>query len=382
MIKATHHRTKLHNSRLVLKTIYEHPHCSRADVARVTHLTRPTVSALVAELIDEGLVQEMGVGESAGGKPPQQLAVVDDARLLLCADVSGQQWRGALVNLRGVPVLRTTATPNGATGDEAQTLLWQMLDQLRTAADRPLLGLTVGAPGLIDPARGVVRHAVNLGWQDYPLGERLQARYGLPTHVINDSHAAALAEFTFGAGRGVRHLIVIRVGRGVGAGIVLDGKPLYGDGFGAGEIGHVVVVEDGDLCRCGNRGCLETAVGAPAVLESARARLGDPALTWDGLCAAFGRGEPTVVALMRDVGRHLGVAVAHLIAAFNCQTILIAGRINCFGEPLLDVLRETARQRVLPTLAAQTTLAFSALGSDAVLLGCSALLLQRELGVV
>ncbi|HEX9013026.1 MAG TPA: ROK family transcriptional regulator, partial [Anaerolineaceae bacterium] len=258
MEKATRQFTKVHNIHLVLKTIYEQEATSRADVARITGLTRATVSEIVSGLMDEGLLEEVGIGESVGGKPPILVSLRSNARQLICADLTGREFRGALVDLRGKIRCEKTLLTGGLHGAELLDLLVQLLDSLVAEAEAPLIGIGVSAPGLTDPAEGIVRRSVQLDWTDLPVRQLLDERYHLPIHVINDSHAAALAEYTFGALRQTPNLIVVRVAEGIGSGIILSGKLHYGDGYGAGEIGHLTVVDGGRQCTCGNYGCLET----------------------------------------------------------------------------------------------------------------------------
>lgn len=381
MKKATRGQTKDHNSRLVLKTIYDAGTVSRAEVARLTGLTRPTVSALVAELIESGLVIETGQGPSAGGKPPTLVTLDNDSRRLLALDLSGGEFRGALVNLRG-EIDRRVALPAGLRGEAALARVYELVESLLPAT-LPLLGIGVATPGLVAPRLGIVLRAVNLGWADLPLGDLLAARYGRPVHVANDSHMAALAEYTFGVGRETPHLITIRVGQGIGAGVILDGRPFYGDGFGAGEIGHVVIDPAGELCSCGNRGCLETTSSIRAILRRSAAA-GGP-LTWDRFVAAVAARDPLAVGIAVTAGCNLGAAVAHLIGAYNVQTIVLAGRIADLGDTLINAVRAEMRRRVLPAMADATTIRYTSLGDragDIIILGCSALVLHRELEIV
>ena len=166
-------------------------------------------------------------------------------------------------------------------GEETLAQTMHMIDEILAADDTPVLGLGLGAPGVIVPSTGVVRNAVNLGWYDVPVRTLLEARYDLPVYVVNDSHAAALAEYTFGGERESDNLILLKVSQGIGAGIILGGRPFYGDGYGAGEIGHLVVQADGSRCTCGNHGCLETIAGTRAILR----RAGE-ALQYAGIDAA------------------------------------------------------------------------------------------------
>lgn len=382
MRKATRHHTKNHNSQLVLKTIYDQGRISRADIARTTRLTRPTVSSIVRDLIDEQLVIEDGLGPSAGGKPPTMLQVNANARQLICVDLGSHKFRGALTNLRGEFSNRLELPVEGRTGTDAFQLVYTLVDRLVAASTQPLLGIGIGTPGLINPEKGVVRQAVNLGWYNLPLKQQLESRFELPVHIVNDSHIAGLAEYTFGEVRPSNNLIVIKIGQGIGAGIVLDGQPLYGDGFGAGEIGHVVVAEDGALCSCGNRGCLETFVGTRSLLAGAAASTDNAALEWSEMVAALHAGDLAVTVVVTHAGERLGIAVANLIAAFNIHYIVVSGRVEQFGRIFLEAVRDEARRRALPGMVYETNIDYSTLGQDIVLLGSSALVLKHELGIV
>ncbi len=382
MRKATHQKTKTHNTSLVLKTIYNREYISRADIARETHLTRPTVSNIVAKLIADQFVVENGQGPSAGGKRPTLLKIADDAHHLLCLDLGSREFRGALVNLRGQLSHLVHLPLDGRQNEEALQLLYAAVEQLLTQASAPILGIGIGTPGLINPLDGIVHQALNLGWSDLPLKRLLRERYQLPTFVGNDSHLAALAEYTFGALGEPSNLIVIKIGQGISAGIVLNGQIFYGDGFGAGEIGHIVVAEDGPLCNCGNRGCLEAIASTKATLARGQQLLQNPAADWEDLFRAVDDGHPQLTKMVEEIGSYLGVAMANLIGAFNIHHILIAGRMIRFGDRLLRAARQKAAQRVNPAMAADTHLDFSTLGNDIVLLGSSAMVLKHELGVV
>lgn len=384
MEKATRQHTRDHNARLVFKTLYDAGALSRADLARATGLTRPTVSTIVTGLIDEGLVVEAGTGPSVGGKPPTMLGVPEAGRHLLCLDLSGANFRGAVIDLRGEIHHREAVPVAGARGTAALALVVDLIDRLEQAAAAPLLGIGVATPGLVDPGEGVVRRAVNLGWSDVALARILEERSSLPVHIANDSKAAALAEYMFGPPRESANLITIRVGQGIGAGIVLNGQLFYGDGFGAGEIGHVVVQEDGRVCSCGNRGCLETTSSTRAILANASKLEGwtSSDVSWDWLAERVTAQDMAAVNLVQTAGRYLGVAAAGLVGGFNIHEIALSGRVVALGDLFLEAVRSEMGRRVLPAMVEATTISYSTLGGDIVLLGASALLLQQELGII
>jgi glucokinase-like ROK family protein len=392
--KATRAHVRSHNQRLVLKTIYDQRQISRAGTARATHLTRPTVSSIVADLIDEGLVEEIGQEPSEGGKPATLLSVVDDSRHVIGIDLADSQFRGSVINLRGQIRHRLSLPVHNRDGEAALALVYELVDALVAATAAPLLGIGIGTPGLMDARQGVVRQAVNLDWRDLPLRDLLAERYNLPVYIANDCQVAALAEHTFGASREALNLVVVKVGRGIGAGIVLNGQLYYGDGSGAGEIGHVAVVEGGELCRCGHLGCLETVASSRAIIKRAQQiAKSDPfsslhhfvatpeAITTDVVLRAFEAGDQAMHRILAEAGRYLGVAVANLVGAVNVHCIVIAGSVSRFGEALLEAIRQEVCRRSLPALADETCIETSSLGPDIVILGAAALLLTEELGL-
>jgi N-acetylglucosamine repressor len=392
--KATREQTRAHNSHLVLRTIYERQEISRADVARETRLTRTTVSDVVADLMDQGLVEEIGYGPSAGGKPPILLSIAADSRHLIGIDLASEEFRGAVVNLRGQVRHQIHEPLHGQDGEAALALVYEIVQKLIAATNSPLLGVGIGSPGLMDPMNGVVRHSVNLDWHDLPLRDLLEKRFGLPVYVANDSQVAALGEYTFGDGPGVENLVMVKVGRGIGAGIVLNGQLFHGETFGAGEIGHVAVVENGERCRCGNFGCLETVASARAIVSQARtlaavnpdSRLhqftsSSEEITIETICRAVEAGDEQVQQMVRRAGHYLGIAAANVVGLLSARRIVIAGSVACLGQILLDAIRQEMVKRSLAVLANEAEIAVSSMDSDIVILGASALVLNRELGL-
>jgi predicted NBD/HSP70 family sugar kinase len=346
-----------HNRALVLRTIFREGPLSRADLARVTHLTRVTTSDLATELLAEGLVEELGTRADQGvGKPATLLGVVPDARLTITLDLSDdEQFRAALVDLAGKVLDRRAGDRDGRTGEAAVALAQDLVADLAAVADRPLLGVGVGSPGVVDPA-GTVLEAPNRGWHDLDLAARLHDAVGAPVHVANDANAAALGELTTG-GHADRSLLTVKIGHGVGAGLVLDGHLVVGDRFAAGEIGHVVVDPGGEPCACGRTGCLETAIAAPRL----RRRRDE---------AARGR-----------AGQRLGEALAPVISTLNLREIVLSGPLDVLDETFRASALAAIRARTMPAVGDHVDIRFSSLGEDDVLLGAAALVLDRELGV-
>ena len=354
--KAVPGDTRRHNRSLVLRTIFRSGPLSRADLARSTHLTRAATSELAAELLADGLVEELGTRSDQGvGKPATLLGLVPDARLTVTLDLSDDaRFRAALVDLGGKVLDRRTAPRDGRRADAALELATELCVDLAGAAARPLLGVGVGSPGVVDPA-GIVLEAPNLGWHGVDLSARLAHALDVPVHVANDANAAALGELGLG-GPGERSLFLVKIGHGVGAGLVLDGHLVVGDRFAAGEIGHVVVDPDGATCACGRIGCLETAVAAP------RLRRGNDRERRAG-------------------GRRLGEALAPVVSALNLREIVLSGPLDVLDESFRAAALDAIRERTMPAVGDNVDIRLSSLGEDDVLLGAAMLVLDRELGV-
>ena len=378
--RATHQQTRTFNQQLVLRALYDHSPMSRADLARLTGLTRTSVGDLVGTLIDDELIEEVGRGQSSGGKSPILLRVAPDGRHLIGLDLGEAQFSGAVVNLRG-EILRSIHLPfDGPNGDATVELVFQLVDALHAGDLAPLLGIGIGAPGIIDTSTGTVRWSVNLNWAELRLGPLLEQRYGVPVVVANDSHAAALAELTFRRRPRPNNLIVIKVGRGVGAGIILNGQLFQGDGYGAGEFGHVSMGSAGAPCRCGREGCLETMTSMRALVDAAAAV--EPSITDEsGLVAAFLADVTGIRRIVLDAARELGIAVGWLIGVLNVRNVLLVGPVAAFGDDWLAEVRRSARASVLPLLARDTQVEFGHVHDDVVVLGASALLMEHQLGL-
>jgi len=371
--KATHQQTKQHNRDLVLRTIFANESISRAEVARVTHLTRTTVSEIVNGLLTEGLVNEVGRGESMGGKSPILLSAVANSRYLIGLNLAQDKFIGAIVNLRGDIKEMVEAPVHDDNGQKALELVYQIIDQLMRKRIKPIVGIGVGTPGLVNTREGLVVNAVNLEWQNLPLGQLLEKKYKTPVSILNDSQATAIGEFVYGGGHAPdENLIVVNVKHGIGSGILVNGRLFQGDGGGAGEIGHVVVQENGELCRCGKRGCLETISSARAVLQQLKIDSLDKAQS------AFDSGDANARQVVTNAAHYLGISLANLIGTLNIQKIVITGDMTRFGNVWLDAVNASMQSAALSRLSEDTRLELGELDYRACILGASAFLLLND----
>jgi predicted NBD/HSP70 family sugar kinase len=358
-----------HNRSLVLQTLYTAGAQSRADVARETGLTRVTISDLVAELIAEGLVVELGQREDARPGKPATIIDVDRAAFhIIGVDLSEHEvFRGAVIDLDGAIVARAELAREGATGEAAIELVETLVQQLVAATTTPVLGIGVGSPGVVDP-HGVVRSAPNLGWSDVALQERLAAVTSLPVHVANDANVAVLAEH--GTSQ-LDDLLLVKIGHGVGAGLIVGGRPVIGGGFAAGEIGHVVVGTDGGPhCACGKDGCLEAWVAVPRLTAQ--------------LAAVDGKGDDAASAreeILREAGRRLGIILAPVVGALNLSEVVLSGPAELLDGAFHEATVETLRMRTMAELNRDLRLRMTEQAEDIVLRGAAVMVLSGQLGV-
>ena len=384
MQKATRQQLKEQNRDLVLKILFESVRISRAEIARMTGLTRTTVSEIIADLIAGGLVNEVGTGVSIGGKSPILLSLVEDSRLMIGLDLAYNQFRGAVVDLRG-QIRRTVSLPvHDYNGERALEATCKILDQLVLPQDGAVVGIGVGAPGLINAREGIVVNAVNLDWRNLPLGQILRERYNLPVMVLNDCQAAAMGEFIYGGNVSAsRNMVVVRAGNGIGSGVIINGSVFQGDSGVAGEIGHVVMVRSGGMpCRCGKAGCLETLASARAVVERA-ARLASQGiqtcltktpgeLTLEQVLEAYQAGDKLACMVVDEAGYYLGLAISSLVSILNIHQVILIGEMTRFGQPWLAAVQGTMEQSTLTYFGQETHVQLGALRDYDVILGATA----------
>ncbi|MBS0023387.1 ROK family transcriptional regulator [Microbacterium paraoxydans] len=352
-----------HNRALVLQTLYHSGAMSRADLSRETGLTRVTISDLVAEFIADGIVIEMGVREAVGpGKPPILIDIDRAGHQIVGLDLSGPNaFEGAVLSLDGdVLERRQVPRPETPDGDAAYAALRQLAQSLVDAATRPVLGVGIGTPGVVRPD-GVVLSSPNLGWTDFPLEAKLGAELDLPVLARNDANAAVLAEYTFGDAKA--DFMLIKIGRGVGAGLITGSQPLLGSRFAAGEIGHVVVGTDGGpRCACGKIGCLEAWLSVSRMREALDA---DPAAREE---------------ILRDSGTRMAIAIAPIVAALDLSEVVLSGPAELLDGTLIDAAVETLHARTLEGVFEDVMVRLTH-QDDIVLRGAAVMVLSGQLGV-
>lgn len=350
-----------HNRALVLRHLRRAPETSRSDLARSTQLSRISISELVAALIDEGLVEETGVRNSGGpGKPARLLRIVSGARNVISCDLSRQDgFHGALADLDGTLLDRVEVSVAEAGPDSLDTAV-ELTQRLVERAQVPLLGIGIGVPGIVD-ADCVVQRSTNLGWRAVRLGEAVRAGTNLPITVLNDGDAGALAEISYGGSSG--DLLVVRVGRGLGAGLVLGGELVRGSAFSAGEFGHVRL-DDPALTAGG-------PVNGRTVEQ----------LVQDAAAPAFAGGTlREVFDAQEEVGRRLGVVLAIVVGMLDVSEVVLAGDPRVVTDVTTASMAAEVESRLAPGVH-HLTARTSGLGAEAVLLGAAGQVLADRAGL-
>lgn len=386
---------KAHNASLVLRMISEKAPVSQSELVELTGLSPTTISVTVRQLKRRKMIREVGRQESSGGRKPVLLDINPGAGWVLGVDLGVSRTITVLADLRGQVVRKVeNTTPKQPSPPEAVRLITEQVASISADLDlrrRPIYGIGLGLPGLVDSEAGVSVVSHNLGWCDVPIKKLLESELALPVHVCNVIHAATLGEKWFGAGREMDDLICIGVGSGVGAGIVRAGRLYQGPGIGAGEIGHTVVEPDGYPCRCGRRGCLEAYVSGPGIARQAEealrsgacsrrlsAILARRALTGKDVGEAALAGDELAGRIIERTGIMLGGAIASAINLFGIGKVILGGGVMEAGNLLLDPLRRTVLEHAFSVPKDEVYITLRQLGRDASLAGAVALTLNRE----
>jgi predicted NBD/HSP70 family sugar kinase len=377
--KATRSDTRQQNRRFVLQQIYANAPTTRANISRTTGLTRATVSDLVSELVDDSLVIEIGTAPSAGGKPPTLLTISNDTHHLVTVDLGGDRWTGSVMNLRRDVIETTSAEAVGQRGSPAIDAACRLVDQLLASIAVPALGIGIATPGVVTP-EGTAIEATDLDWHGIAMGDVLTERFDAPVHVINDSRAIALAEYSLGE-HGTENLFVVKVGAGIGAGIVLDGRLYRGDGFAAGEIGHMAVLSQGSGEAAAIT--LEDVASARAMAQQlgVTAEALDSTAVYARIASEVNAGSARARRVVERAGEYLGIVLASVTGILDIHHIIVTGPATRLGAPFLDAAAGQLTQRVLPAVASRVEISYGTIDRAAEQ-GAAMFVLNREMGIL
>lgn len=366
------------NRSIILNAIKTQSEVSRAAIAHLTGLSPATVTAITGQLIKEGLVFEKTTGDSTGGRPPIMLALNPRGGFVIGIKLMEGQAVGALTDLNATILAKDSINLTGVDVETAVETLAALVTRLTHGSGirkKQLMGVGIGLAGVVDYADGIVRQNPFFGWQNIPLRDLLQTRLKVPVFIDNDVNTLTLSEKWLGVGKPVDNFVVITVGRGVGMGIVLDGRIYRGRAGGAGEFGHVVVDPSGPLCDCGKHGCLESLVSDRALVSIARREVDAAIDSLDGLLELAQAGRPEALAVLRRAGGLLGREIANLVNVLDPNLIVISGEGIRMGETFFSAVRSAFHENVMPGLAEDTEIRVDSWGDDIWALGAASLVI-------
>ena len=381
------------NRSTVLRRIYLDRSVSRQELSQLSGLSPATVTNVVAELLQEGIVIEAGMEASQGGRPRSILTTNPYYGYLIGVEVGDTLTRIELFDLT-LHKLGAVAYPAVLSENQPEQVVEYIHQGVKAVlaesgvALEYVLGIGVSVGGIVEQVEHVFAYIPSWGWRSVPLATLLEERFHMPIYLENAAKVMAQAESLFGAGQGYEHLAVLLVATGIGAGIIADGSLYRGAGNSAGEWGHMTIELDGRPCRCGSRGCIEAYAGAPGIIASLREaepqssllHSDDQESTLTAIVDAARGGDPAATQVLKDTVHYLGAGIANLINLFNPQLILLGGWVVLqIGEYILPELRQCVERYALKQPLSLTKIDLCQLGQDAVAMGAATLVLEQFL---
>lgn len=377
--------TRVINHSIILNTIKTVGPIDRAQVARLTGLSPATVTGITSDLIELGLVFEKAQGESRGGRPPIMLAINPQGGYVVGIKLMEDHALGALTDLEATVLAKDSISLADTSSTTAIATMAELVERLLAASDLPrqkLIGVGIGLAGIVNFETGVLRQSPFFGWRDLPLRDLLQVQIKVPVYIDNDVNTLTLAEQWFGVGQGVEDFLTLTVGRGIGLGIVANGRFYRGAGGGAGEFGHILVNPNGPVCTCGKTGCLESYVGYPGLLLAAQTafeegKIKEEVVSISDLVARAEAGEAAIQQILAQAGELIGRSVANLINIFDPQLIIIGGEGVRLGPWLFDAMQGALQRYASPYLLVDCVVRVEPWGDDAWARGAASLVLRH-----
>lgn len=368
------------NRAVVLYEIRQRGPLSRADIARATGLSTATVGAITSELLTYGLVSEADWSPNARGRPATPLQFLPSACQVIGIKLMEDHLVGAATDLDTEPLAVGEEPLDGSGPDDVVAATKSLVVRLCREADldvRRLLGVGIGMAGIIDGDAGVCRYSPFFRWTDVPLADLAAEALGVPVRLENDVNTLALAERWFGVGHDTDDFVLVTLGRGIGLGVVSDGRLFRGAAGGAGEFGHTVVDANRRPCPCGNIGCLEANVAEPALLDAARTLLLSDDDPLHDISDVYARSsyDARLGHLLEDAGRAIGRALANVVNLFAPTLVMVSGEGIRAGATLLDPMTDELGKHVFPGLTRSFTLAIEPLPDSAWARGAASLVM-------
>ena len=383
----------------VLNCIYEGGIISRADIVKQLSLSAPTVTRIVKSLVEnECLVNEVGAGDSTGGRPPHLVQFAGADKYIVGIDLGTTHIYGILANLNAEIISEINVPSSVDAGfhgimEKTRTVIKELIAEIHGCQDK-VLGVGIAVAGLVNKENRIVEFSPDFHWTDVDVAGEIKKSFDIHVVCDNVTRVTALSELWFGSGRQYQDFIVVNIGYGIGAGIIIDGKPLYGAKGMAGEFGHVTLDMDSDiLCECGNYGCLEALAsgrgialaGQRAVKEGAKSRMLElcgndiSRISADVVVKAAKLGDETAREIFDHATRYIGIGIAGLINLFNPQAVFIGGGVTGAGDLFFEPVRNVVKKRALPRMAENIPVLPATFKTNATVMGAVSLILNDVL---
>jgi glucokinase-like ROK family protein len=377
----------------ILNQLYQRGSMSNPELCKVTNMSSPSISKLLTELMNDKLVREEGIGHSIGGRKPNLYGLIPDARFNIGIKIGQESSDVAVFNIRNeiigkVRTLSRKMESSDAFVDDIYHFASSVINN--TGIDNSkILGIGIGLPGLVDPVKG--KNYSYLNHSRYSTRELFERRFKKPVFINNDARVMALGEYAFGLAKGKKNVLCLTVSAGIGMGMILNGNLYYGNSGFAGEFGHIRVVEDGLLCHCGKRGCLETVASGLTLERMAREQValgkvtnllslvdGDIEKITAGLVIKSAlSGDQFCIDLLSVIGENLGKGLSILIHLFNPEAIIIGGEMAKADQYIIDPVKQALNKYTMAHIRNDTVILVSKLLEKAAVLGASALVMEN-----
>lgn len=382
------------NKKNILKIVMDMGPISRIDISRKLKISRPTTSAYIGELIEDGLIEEIGKSDStsAGGKKAVLLQFNHKAGYILGVMIGVKNIRIALTDLGSNIIDAIKVSTEEWLGPDAviDKLVRNAKEIIKKSRIRKddIIGIGIGATGLVDSREGKVYFSPNLsGWNNIKLKEIIEKKIDLPAFIENECRVQAIAEKKFGLARDIKDFVCVETGTGIGTGVFIDNKLVCGNKGMAGEVGHIITNLGGKrVCHCGNVGCLETLCSTNSLLEDVindikksgkSSKYGKKKLELEDLISLYKQGDKVVTGNVENNARYLGIGISNAIKMFNPEIIIIHGDVIRFGEKYLKKVKDSISKNTFPKVKDNYNIKFSEMGDNVGIIGAATIVFEN-----
>jgi len=382
------------NRRSVIDMIRTKGPINKAEIARVTDLSIPTVMKLTDEFLKNGLIRISGKGESNGGKRPELLELVSDAYYTIGVDIGRNTLKALVMNLNGCIINKKTSdTGNDTSPEEIIERIIKLIDETISGSHIPkekILGMGIGMPGLLDVENGVVLFSPDFHWENVKLTEPIIKHFPMNICLENSNRAQAMGEKWFGVGIDADYFICVNLGHGIGSAIIQEGEFYRGSCGSSGELGHITLEKNGPKCDCGNYGCLEVLASGNAIAGKAKQAVKDgkassmlalvnghvDAIDAKIVFDAAKSNDPLAKSLVEEAVEYIGIGLASYINLLDPDMIILAGGVVNSGDILIDGIKKVVKERQMKYAGRKVKIRVAKLGADATAVGAASLILK------